>query len=63
MWCKSGLRRKDVNECKSVIRVGREPRGVRVPYRKGMSKHYIFFNFGSTQKKYSGILQASSSLV
>jgi len=35
--CKSGLSRKDVNECKSVIRVGHGPRGLRGLYRKGMS--------------------------
>jgi len=40
------------SECKSFIRVGREPRGGRGPYRKGTSRHFIFFNFVATLKKY-----------
>ena len=36
-----------MNECKSDIRVGREA------YGKGMSRHYMFFNFVASLKKYS----------
>jgi len=48
-----GESRKDMNECKNAIKVDRESKGVRGPYRKGLSKQYIFFNFVATLKKYS----------
>ena len=48
-WSKS----KRLEDCKGVISVGCEPRVVCGPYRKGMSRHYIFFNFVATLKKYT----------